>query len=175
MAISFSFGASRAKISVLMVCTANICRSPLAQGLLIRAVDEVGLQKQIAVDSAGTQAGMQGQRPDPRAQAVASEVGVDISRFKARKLTSKDIERFDYVVAMDTEHLSTLQDMCPPEQQHKLALIMTYAPQNAGMEIPDPYFGNAAGFQRVLELLSEATQGLLDQIMETHFPEAKSL
>jgi protein-tyrosine phosphatase len=131
------------------------------------------LHKQIVVDSVGTQVGIQGQRPDPRAQAIASEVGADISRLKARKLTPRDIERSDYILAMDAEHLATLQDMCPPEQQHKIALIMTYAPQQEETEIPDPYFGNEAGFHRVLELLSVANQGLLDQITETHFPEAE--
>lgn len=170
MAISFSFGRNSAKISVLMVCTANICRSPLAQGLLVQAIEEAGLGKQIVVDSAGTQVGVQGQRPDPRAQAIAAELGVDISRFKARKLAAKDIDRFDYILAMDTGHLSDLQELFPPPLQHKIALIMAYAPQRAESEIPDPYFGNQAGFQRVSGLLGEATRGLLGQIMETHFP-----
>jgi protein-tyrosine phosphatase len=174
MAISFSFGRKPAKVSVLMVCTANICRSPLAQGLLAQAVTDAGHAQQIAVESAGTQVGTQGQRPDPRSQTVAREVGVDISRYKARKVSARDIERYDYILAMDAEHLSALQDMCPPQLQHKLALIMTYAAQHAETEIPDPYYGNQAGFYRVLELLNAATKGLLAEIIETHFPASES-
>ena len=131
MGISFSFGAGAPRVSVLMVCTANICRSPLAHGLLAHSITERGLGKYILVDSAGTQVGMKGQRPDPRAQAVAQQAGVDISRLKARKLEARDIERFHYLLAMDAEHLQTLKEMCPEEQQHKLALIMDFASRNS--------------------------------------------
>ena len=169
MVFKFGFGVRSARVSVLMVCTANICRSPIAHGLLAQRVDLRGLGKDIFVDSAGTQVGMKGQRPDARAQAVAKLAGFDISGLKTRKLEARDFERFDYLLAMDVEHLQTLETMCAPGQQHKLAMIMDFASRDNGAEIPDPYFGNEAGFERVLTLLDDASQGLLQHILQTHF------
>ncbi len=171
MVFKFLFGGEAPAVSVLMVCTANICRSPLAHGLLAHRVDLRGLGKDIFVDSAGTQVGMKGQRPDARAQAVAKAADFDISGLKTRKLETRDFERFDYLMAMDAEHLQTLEAMCPSGQQHKLGMIMDFATGDKGTEIPDPYFGNEAGFERVLELLDDASQGLLQHILQTHFPE----
>jgi protein-tyrosine phosphatase len=173
MAIRFGFARKAPSVSLLMVCTANICRSPLAHGLMAHYVEGAGLSADVVVDSAGTQVGMKGQRPDARAQAIAKKSGFDISRLKTRKIQANDFEAFDYLLAMDAEHLEALQELCPAEQQHKLALILDFAEGVNEKEIPDPYFGNEAGFERVLELLTASCSGLLQHVQRKHFAETQ--
>ena len=104
------------KPSVLFVCTGNICRSPTAEGILRKRVEELGLE--VVVDSAGTHGYHVGDAPDPRSIRAAAKRGYDISRLKGRKLSNDDFERFDFVVALDDEHMRLMQRACPPAHQH---------------------------------------------------------
>lgn len=150
------------KPSVLFVCTGNICRSPTAEGILRKRVEELGLE--VVVDSAGTHGYHVGDAPDPRSIRAAAKRGYDIGRLKGRKLSGEDFERFDFVVALDDEHMRLMQRSCPPALRHKLHDLMKFAPQAAHREVPDPYYGPADGFELVLDLLEEAIEGLLKEL-----------
>lgn len=150
------------KSSVLFICTGNICRSPTAEGILRKRVEELGLD--VVVDSAGTHGYHVGDAPDPRSIKAAAKRGYDISRLKARRIAAEDFEHFDFVVALDGEHMRLMRRSCPPELQHKLCEMMVFAPQAQHREVPDPYYGPADGFELVLDLLEEAIEGLLKEI-----------
>lgn len=150
--------------SVLFVCMGNICRSPTAQGVFERLVEREGLEGEIRADSAGTGSWHVGEPPDRRAQESARRRGIDLSGQRARQLEPEDFERFDYVVVMDWENYRNVLAMCPPEHREKVRLLMEYAPETGVSEVPDPYFGGPDGFERVLDLVEEAAEGLLDEI-----------
>jgi len=151
-------------VRVLFVCLGNICRSPTAEGVFRRLVVEQGLGAEIEVASAGTHGYHIGAPPDPRARRAAQQRGIDISGLRGRQATAADIQRFDYVLAMDRENLENLLEICPPGHEHKIRLLLEYAPQRPEREVPDPYFGGANGFDRVLDMVDEAARGLLDEI-----------
>jgi protein-tyrosine phosphatase len=148
----------------LFVCLGNICRSPTAEGVFRRLVIEQGLEAQIEIDSAGTHGYHIGSPPDPRALQAARERGIDISGLRGRQATADDLQRFDYVLAMDRENLENLREICPRGHEHKIRLLLEYAPQRPEREVPDPYFGGASGFDRVLDMVDEAARGLLEEI-----------
>ena len=148
--------------SVLFICTGNICRSPTAEGIFRKRVEELGLD--VVVDSAGTHGYHVGDAPDPRSIKAAAKRGYDISKLRGRKLSSEDFARFDFVVALDDEHMRLMRRNCPPELQHKLHDMMRFAAKAGHLEVPDPYYGPAEGFELVLDLLEEAIEGLLKEI-----------
>lgn len=156
------------KIKVLMVCMGNICRSPMAHGYLEHLVREAGLGERIEVDSAGTHAYHIGEPPDPRAQQTAQRRGVDLSTQRARKALREDFTEFDYVLAMDRDNYTILADLCPTGEEHRLHLFLEFAPQLSEREVPDPYYGGAAGFERVFDMVEAAAQGLLEDIRQRH-------
>ena len=146
---------------VLMVCTGNICRSPTAEGVLRAKLQRLGLHGRVEVDSAGTHGYHTSEPPDPRAIRHAAQRGYDISRLKARPVTDEDFARFDWVLAMDETHLLWLRKRQPPDTPARTDLLMAYARQHADVpEIPDPYYGGPAGFDRVLDLVEDACEGL---------------
>ncbi len=153
-----------ADVRVLFVCLGNICRSPTAQGVFSRIVEEEGLADRIAIDSAGTHAYHVGKAPDPRAQAAASHRGYDLSPQRARKAEAEDFHTFDYVLAMDRENYRNLQRIVPPGQEEKLHLFLSFDEQSRETEVPDPYYGGDEGFERVLDLIEGASRGLLADI-----------
>jgi protein-tyrosine phosphatase len=149
-------------VRVLMVCTGNICRSPTAEGVLRRKLAQAGMAEQVEVESAGTVDYHAGSPPDHRAQQSALRRGYDLSRQRARQLRASDFERFDLLLAMDTEHLDRLVDMCPGPLVGRVKLLMDYSPTRArGISVPDPYYGAPAGFERVLDMVEEACEALL--------------
>ena len=150
-------------VKVLFVCTGNLCRSPTGQGVLEKLVRDAGLSDAIYIDSAGTHAGT-GDSPDPRMQAIASDRGYDLSGYRTRRATETDLEQFDYVLAMDRQNLTFLREMCGPDSRDKVRLFMEFAPFHREMEVPDPYFGGMRGFSRVLDLVEDASLGLLREI-----------
>ncbi len=154
------------KISILFVCMGNICRSPTAQGVFKRLIEQTGLINDVKIDSAGTHAYHIGKAPDPRAQAVALRRGIDISAQRARRVIPSDFEKFDYILAMDQENLSALRTICPPEHSHKLRLFLEYAPELKVGDVPDPYYGGPTGFEQVLDLVEIASEGLLRQLRQ---------
>lgn len=153
-------------IRILVVCMGNICRSPTASAVLQGEAQRRGLARSVAVDSAGTYGGHQGEKADPRAIQVAAAAGYEqIHRERARRVQAQDYERCDLILAMDRDNLANLQDDCPPEHRHKLHLFLDYAGVEVGGEVPDPYYGNLAGFERVLALCEAGARGVLDRLM----------
>jgi protein-tyrosine phosphatase len=156
-------------VKVLFVCMGNICRSPTAEGVFSQKLKEAGLQDIIEVDSAGTHAYHIGEAPDPRARKSALRRGVDLDNLRARRAVAEDFERFDYVLAMDRDNLDALAAICPYGSEYKLQLFLSYAPNLETDEVPDPYYGGAMGFERVLDMVEEAANGLLQDIQLRHF------
>ena len=150
-------------VSVLFVCMGNICRSPTAEGVFRHFVNEAGLAQTIEVDSAGTHAYHVGEPPDRRASAAAERRGVSLTDIKARRVADSDFERFDYIIAMDEDNQARLIDQAPDEFRDKVQLFLSYASVSE-TEVPDPYYGGAAGFERVLDLVEEASRGLLETL-----------
>ncbi len=158
------------KISVLFVCMGNICRSPTAEGVFVRKVHEAGLGERIRIDSAGTHAYHIGNPPDERMQRAALRRGYDLSSLRARKVEAQDFTRFDYILAMDADNLAILQQLraqldAASVRAH-LGLMMDFAEAKASHphEVPDPYYGGEAGFERVLDMIEIASDGLLKRI-----------
>jgi len=150
-------------IKVLFVCLGNICRSPTAHGVFQSIVGQKNLSDQFIIDSAGTAAWHIGKSPDSRSQDAAAQRGYDLSKLQARQISQRDFEQFDYILAMDKANLHHLQQDCPSKYQYKLALFLDYS--DAGEdEVPDPYYGGAAGFDHVLDLVESASEGLLNTL-----------
>jgi len=154
------------KTRVLFVCMGNICRSPTAEGVFRHFVNEAGLDKLITADSAGTHAYHIGEPPDRRATAAAERRGVSLSEIRARRVSDSDFEDFDYVIAMDEENRMRLLEQAPEEHQGKVQLFLNFI-EGSETEVPDPYYGGAAGFERVLDLVEEASRGLLETLRKT--------
>ena len=151
---------SKEKISILFVCMGNICRSPTAEGVFRYHVEQAGLADRLQIDSAGTHAYHTGEPPDRRARAAAERRGMSLEGIKARRVVADDFERFDYIIAMDEDNLARLRDESPAEHHGKLRLFLEFG-NLSEREVPDPYYGGSAGFERVLDLVDEASQGLL--------------
>lgn len=154
-------------IKVLFVCLGNICRSPTAEGVFRHLAQKQKLEKFLEIDSAGTHAYHVDSPPDERAQAACARRGIDISHLRGRRATTDDIRQFDYVLAMDNENYENLLAICPAEHRSKIRLFMEFAPHRTEKEVPDPYFGGASGFDRVLDMIEDAAQGLLEDIRRT--------
>jgi protein-tyrosine phosphatase len=142
----------------------NICRSPTAQGMFEFLAEEAKLLSRVHVDSAGTHAYHVGEPPDARAREAAARRGIDLERQRARRVDSADFEKFDYVVAMDRSNLDDLHAICPEEHRDKLCLLLDFVGRASQMDVPDPYYGGAQGFERVLDLVEEGARGLLDDV-----------
>jgi protein-tyrosine phosphatase len=155
------------KIKVLFVCMGNICRSPAAQGMFEHLLAEQGLEHIIEVDSAGTHAYHVGEVPDARMQAAAARRGLDLSGQRARRVASEDFALYHYILAMDHSNLAELQERMPGEGTPPV-LFMSYAGAVGMDEVPDPYYGGETGFERVLDLVEEAANGLLQSIRRQH-------
>ena len=156
-------------VKILFVCMGNICRSPMAEGVFRRMLEDVGLAEQVYVDSAGTHSYHIGAPPDTRSQATALRRGVDLRNLRARLVTASDLAEFDYVLAMDRDNFEHLRVLCPdPQLQRRVQLFLDFAPDLPEREVPDPYYGGSGGFERVMDLVEEAAQGLLIQIRERY-------
>ena len=156
------------QVSVLFVCMGNICRSPTAQGVFQKLVDDENLGKTIVVDSAGTHAYHAGKKPDARAISIAAKRGYKLSKIRARKIAELDFERFDYILAMDDENYSAMLEECDAQHKHKIKLFMKFSAQTKTLEVPDPYYGGLTGFETVLDLVEDASEGLLKYIKQRH-------
>jgi protein-tyrosine phosphatase len=155
-----------AKISVLFVCMGNICRSPTAEGVFRHFVEAESLQDLVHTDSAGTHAYHTGERPDRRARAAAERRGYSLEGIRARRVTDMDFETFDFIVAMDDDNLEMLREAADDEHHRKLSLFLDFAEHSHFREVPDPYYGGAAGFERVLDLVEDASRGLLESVKQ---------
>jgi len=158
---------NKEKVSVLFVCMGNICRSPTAEGVFRHVVEEAGLADKIKVDSAGTHAYHIDEPADRRARAAAERRGISLEGISARGVASSDFEKFHYVIAMDKDNLRLLSEQADEEYQDRLGLFLQYAGSDEE-EVPDPYYGGSAGFERVLDLVEEASRGLLETLRSRH-------
>jgi protein-tyrosine phosphatase len=152
------------KYAVLMVCTGNICRSPTAEVVLRRKVDEAGLGDRVTIASAGTTGYHVGSPADERSEHHARLRGYDLSGHRARQLQLKDFARYDLVLAMDHGHFGLMEDDCPPLHHRKLRRLMEFAPAGLAEEVADPYYGGKQGFETVLDHIEAACDGLLRHI-----------
>ena len=153
--------AHAAPLRVLMVCMGNICRSPTAHGVFEKMVAQAGLAGRIEVDSAGTHDYHVGRPPDERAQQHAARRGYDLSAQRARQLKAQDFDDFDLVLVMDDANQHAARALCPPGQRHKLRRLTGFCTRHRASEVPDPYYGGAAGFEAVLDLVEDACDGVL--------------
>ena len=152
---------------VLFVCMGNICRSPTAEGVFFALIKEQKVETQFAIDSAGTHAYHQGEAPDLRAQKAAKDREVNLSHIKARKVIFADFEEFDYLLAMDDDNHQILMEACPDQFKHKVKYFLEYAPHLDTREVPDPYYGGKYGFERVLDMVEEASIGFLNSLKQS--------
>jgi len=153
--------------SVLFVCLGNICRSPTAEGVFRDAVDRAGLNERVRADSAGIGDWHIGSPPDPRAVKAAKRRGYDLTAIRGRQVSADDFARFGWIIAMDESTLKSLEKMKPADFGGHLGLLLDFAPEIGLREIPDPYYGGPEGFDRVLDLVEPATNGLLAEVRLT--------
>ena len=156
------------KTSILFVCMGNICRSPTAEAVFSHFVENAGLSESIRIDSAGTHDYHIGDPPDTRALHAAQQRGYDMSKLRGRQVGESDFSRFDYVLAMDKANLAILRRIAPPGTEMKTKLFLEYARNHVEREVPDPYYGGADGFERVLDMIEDAAEGLLQEIRQRH-------
>ncbi|MEM7358976.1 MAG: low molecular weight protein-tyrosine-phosphatase [Pseudomonadota bacterium] len=149
---------------VLFVCMGNICRSPTAHGVMQHMIESQGKSDAVMVDSAGTHAYHTGEQSDARSRAKADERGIDMSYIRARKISIRDYDEFDYILAMDEDNLELIQYYAPEHHRAHIDLFLSFANQ-AGLteqvSVPDPYYGGAAGFENVFNLVETGCQALL--------------
>jgi len=150
--------------SVLFVCMGNICRSPTADGVFRHKIKEMGLDGVVLVDSAGTHNFHPGSPPDARSQEHASLRGYDLTHLRARQIQGADFEKFDLILAMDWDNLALVQDLCPPEHQKKLRRLTEFCLQHTNPVVPDPYYDGPSAFEHVLDLVEDASDGLIRHI-----------
>jgi protein-tyrosine phosphatase len=150
---------------ILFVCMGNICRSPTAEGVFRKLVRERAPHLQVEIDSAGTHAYHVGEPPDRRAIAAAERRGIDLSGLRARTVDEADFGRFDLLVAMDQLNREVLLDRSPDEYRERIRLMLEFAPSTDIDDVPDPYYGGPVGFEHVLDLVEEASKGLLDELL----------
>lgn len=148
---------------ILFVCMGNICRSPTAEGVTRALAEKKGVAAFFEFDSAGTHGYHIGNPPDARARQAAAKRGYDLSPLKARQVNTFDFDRFDRILAMDRDNLELLLQACPEEHHGKLGLFLEYASRSTKDEVPDPYYGGPDGFERVLDMIEDAADGLLNQ------------
>ena len=154
-------------VKVLFICMGNICRSPTAEGVFRHMVEQDSLDSEITIDSAGTHAYHVGNPPDPRAQDAALKRNVDLSSQRARRVKADDFTNFDYVIAMDESNKDDLLSICPVGYEDRVHLFLDFsnAPET---EVPDPYYGQGRGFEIVLNLVEDASAGLLKSIRDNN-------
>ncbi len=148
---------------VLLVCMANVCRSPMACAVAQHLACSQGCTVDWKFESAGTHAQQGGKRMDARAQAALQKRQYAPLKTRSRQVSAQDFERFDLILAMDDANLAALKRLAPPAMHGKLRLLLSFTPDLGLAEVPDPYYGDQAGFERVLDLIEAGVRGLLSQ------------
>ena len=148
-----------------MVCLGNICRSPLADGLLRKKIAQLGLD--VEVDSAGTSGYHTGEAPDARMRETARSVGCPIDDLRARQFLQEDFDRFDLIYVMDKSNQHNVLSLARTEKDaEKVRMILNESHPDQNLEVPDPYYGGAQGFMHVYELLDKATDVIINQLKQ---------
>lgn len=147
-----------------MVCMGNICRSPMAQGLMETKIKKYGLDA--VVDSAGTIDYHEGEAPDIRAQAVMKTHGIDISGQRARQIRPEDLENFDYIFVMDSGNRREILRMSTPAQKDKIRYVTAFAWPGEDLEVPDPYYGGREGFEKTFQVLDTACEAIAKHLLQ---------
>ena len=151
-------------LSIIFICMGNICRSPTAEGVFRHKARAEGLIDRVSIDSAGTNNYHPGEPPDARSQHYAKLRGYDLSDLRARALRDADIESYDWLIVMDDLNYSTVLARTVEAHHRKLRMLTEFCSERRQREVPDPYYGEAADFNRVLDLAEDACDGLLEQI-----------
>ena len=156
----------RNTVNVLFVCMGNICRSPTAEGVFRHLIEGTGLSMQFHIDSAGTIDYHAGAAPDPRAQEAAKKRGYDLSKVCARRVRTEDFVEFDYILAMDQSNLVSLRELYPQHGRAQIELFLRYSKSFGGEDVPDPFYGGAAGFEAVLDRVEDGARGFLEHVLK---------
>jgi protein-tyrosine phosphatase len=151
---------------ILFVCLGNICRSPTAEGVFRHTVAARNLEHLFEIDSAGTGDWHLGAPPDERARHAAARRGIDLEGLRARQALRADMALFDYIIAMDHANRVALEELADDEQRHKIHLMLDFSDSIEQDEIPDPYYGGEQGFDRVLDMIEQASIDLLQHILD---------
>lgn len=152
------------KYRILFVCLGNICRSPAAEGIMKKLVEDTGLDDKIEIDSAGTSGYHTGELPDSRMRRHGEKRGYKFDS-RSRKFTADDFDNFDLILAMDDSNYSNIMALSPDlESDKKVHRMVEYSQKYRHDHIPDPYYSGADGFELVLDLLEDACQGLLTEV-----------
>jgi len=154
------------KIKILFVCLGNICRSPMAEGLLTHKILHAGLNEKILADSAGTANYHIGDPPDHRTMAVLFEHNIHYMHL-GRQVSRLDAEQFDYIIAMDRSNFNDLKNLLPADYKN-IMLMRDYDLQNKGSDVPDPYYGSISDFRSTYEILNRSIDKLIMDIREKH-------
>jgi len=155
---------SKAAARVLFVCMGNICRSPTAEGVFRHYLRTQAPDLDVEIDSAGTHDYHVGEPPDPRTVKAAAKRGIDLSSLRARQVQDADFERFDLILAMDQLNHSTLLGRSAPWQHARIRLLLEFAADAGRQDVPDPYYGGEPGFEMVLDLVEQASVGLVGEL-----------
>ena len=155
-----------ASLRLLVVCLGNICRSPMAEGALRARIEEARLGHRIAVDSVGTGGWHAGEPPDRRSIATAARHGVDISGLRARQLHVRDYRDFDWLLCADLDNLADVRARAPAGATARSALLLDWAGQGPGAEVPDPYTGSGDEFERVWAMVEAAARAIVGRFAE---------
>ncbi|MDD3107787.1 MAG: low molecular weight phosphotyrosine protein phosphatase [Alistipes sp.] len=148
---------------ILFVCLGNICRSPSAEAVFRDTLQKAGMAQQIEIDSAGIIGYHEGEAADARMQRHAAQRGYRLTSI-SRPIRATDFDRFDLVIGMDDQNLRDLRRKMPPRSRAKICKMTDFCVHRSAHEVPDPYYGGAAGFEQVLDLLEDASQGLLQHL-----------
>jgi protein-tyrosine phosphatase len=149
---------------VLFVCSGNTCRSPMAEGVFRHKVAAAGLAGRVDADSVGTRSRHDGGPPDARAIAAAGARGYDLSALRSRQLGPRDFAAFDLLLAMDRGHYDHMIERASGEASDRIHMFLEHAPETGRTSVPDPYFGDAADYERALDLIEAGTDAWLDRI-----------
>jgi protein-tyrosine phosphatase len=149
--------------SVLFVCLGNICRSPLAEGVMRFQLEQAGLAADMLVDSAGTGGWHEGELPDRRSIAIAAQYGIDLTPLRARQVRQRDFSAFTLILGMDESNVASLKRIAPDEAKSRIHLFSNYT-SGQNFDVPDPYYGGPEGFEKVYQMLSEECISLVDRL-----------
>ncbi len=153
-------------LKIIFVCLGNICRSPMAEGVFLHLVRQAGLEDKFTVDSAGTSGYHEGELADQRMRHTAERHGIQLLS-RSRKLLVEDLDRFDYIVAMDRENRRNIESLIRPQAPHgKIVMMRDFDPKPDSPDVPDPYFGGNQGFEKVYQILLRSCDRLLKQLVQ---------